>query len=286
VSSAGQPAASVIIAVYRRDDFLRLVLESLARQTRRDFEVLVADDGSGPEIPAVIEGYQARFEHPIQHVWHPDDGFRKTLIANRTVARARAPYLIFVDGDSICHRRFVESHLAFAAPGRVLCGRRVMLSEAIAAGVTVEDVAAGRVERPLRYLGQCQRQTFRYGFRLAWYDALRLRLRKKTAEIVGANFSLHLADYRAVNGYDEAIVGRGLEDDNLGSRLRMAGRRLVLVSQTALQYHLFHRSKPIPHSRETIDYYHHPPSAWAEAGLVPGPQGGAAPAGPAAADGR
>jgi glycosyltransferase involved in cell wall biosynthesis len=267
------PAASVIIAVYKRDDFLAMVLESLARQTRRNFEILVADDGSGPEIPAVIERYQSRFEHPVQHVWHPDDGFRKTLIANRTVARARAEYLIFIDGDSICHHRFIESHFAFAAPRRVLCGRRVMLTEEKASRTSVGDVASGRVERAFQYVGNCLRPTIRYAFRLPWFDALRLRWRKKSAALQGANFSLHAADYRAVNGYDESIVGRGLEDDNLGSRLRMAGCKLVLVSQTALQYHLFHRSKPIPHSRETIEFYHHPASAWAEAGLVPGARG-------------
>ena len=39
---------SVIVTTYRRDDALTAVLRGLARQTDADFEVVVADDGSGP----------------------------------------------------------------------------------------------------------------------------------------------------------------------------------------------------------------------------------------------
>ncbi len=40
---------SVIVTTYNREDALEAVLRSLARQTDPDFEVIVADDGSGPD---------------------------------------------------------------------------------------------------------------------------------------------------------------------------------------------------------------------------------------------
>jgi glycosyltransferase involved in cell wall biosynthesis len=45
---------SVIVTTYNREDALDAVLRSLARQTDADFEVVVADDGSGPATAALI----------------------------------------------------------------------------------------------------------------------------------------------------------------------------------------------------------------------------------------
>ena len=42
---------SVIVTTYNREDALDAVLRSLSRQTDRDFEVVIADDGSGPRPP-------------------------------------------------------------------------------------------------------------------------------------------------------------------------------------------------------------------------------------------
>ena len=44
------PQLALIIAVYQRPDFLERVFTSLDNQTLRNFEVVLADDGSGPEI--------------------------------------------------------------------------------------------------------------------------------------------------------------------------------------------------------------------------------------------
>ena len=46
---------SVIVTTYEREDALGAVLRSLARQRDRNFEVLVADDGSGPRTAALMK---------------------------------------------------------------------------------------------------------------------------------------------------------------------------------------------------------------------------------------
>ncbi|MEB3323592.1 MAG: galactosyltransferase-related protein, partial [Synechococcaceae cyanobacterium] len=49
------------------------------------------------------------------------------------------------------------------------------------------------------------------------------------------------------NGYDERIIGRGLEDNNLWARFVNSGIRVKSVTFEALQYHCFHTADPVPH---------------------------------------
>ena len=48
------PAASLVIAVYNRAEVVEFVFASLVNQSMSDFEIVIADDGSGPEIAALI----------------------------------------------------------------------------------------------------------------------------------------------------------------------------------------------------------------------------------------
>ena len=76
---------SVIVTTYKREDALDAVLRSLSRQSDPDFEVIVGDDGSGPETAALIERWKAKTGHRVAHVWHEDRGFRAAEIRNRAV---------------------------------------------------------------------------------------------------------------------------------------------------------------------------------------------------------
>src|SRR5262249_52003283 len=67
---------SVIVTPYNREDALAAVLSALSRQSDRDFEVVVADDGSNPQTAALVEGWRPRFGAPLGHVWQVDQGFR------------------------------------------------------------------------------------------------------------------------------------------------------------------------------------------------------------------
>ena len=78
--------ASVIVTTYNRPDALAAVLQGLAAQTERDFEVLVADDGSGPETAQVVQEQARAFPVPLVHVWQEDQGFRAGAARNRAVA--------------------------------------------------------------------------------------------------------------------------------------------------------------------------------------------------------
>jgi glycosyltransferase involved in cell wall biosynthesis len=265
------PSLSLIIAVHNKPEFLEKIFASLQNQTFKDFEVVIADDGSGPEIRAVLEKFQTKFSYPIRHVWQENIGFRKTAIANKAVRYSRSGYLVFVDGDCILHHRFLEDHFRSRKAGTVLSGRRVMLDEEATSKLTNADVASRRIEQPTFWLGHAHGTTGKHGFRLPVVSEVEDRWRAARLKhycILGSNFSLFKGDYYRVNGYEEAISGRGLEDNNLSNRLKRAGVRIRTIARRAVQYHLFHSAAAIPHSKETVDIWGMPKDFWATKGIM------------------
>jgi glycosyltransferase involved in cell wall biosynthesis len=262
-----KPALSCIIAVYNRPDFLEKIFVSLLRQTKGDFEVVVADDGSGPAIAECVKRYSARFERPILHVRHEDQGFRKTIIANKAVAASTSEYLVFIDGDCVLHHRFLERHFVHRRPGTILSGRRVPLDAHLTSRLTLDDIRTGRIERPWFWLGHCVTKDIKNGVYVPFsFEIENFFLAKYT--ILGCNFSCYSADYRGINGYDERIMGRGMEDSNLYERFRKKGVRVLTLAREAIQYHLFHEFDPMPHSKETMRQFCFPDGSWTEYGMV------------------
>jgi glycosyltransferase involved in cell wall biosynthesis len=261
------PLASLIVAAYNRADVLELVFVSLLGQTLQDFEIVVADDGSGPEIAGLIDRYRSAFSRPVIHEWHEDRGFRKTIIVNRAVARSSADYLVFIDGDCILHRRFLERHLLRRRPGWVLSGRRVMLDRELTGRLTADDVRKRRIERPWFWLGHCGRNDCKHGFYVPFAFGARNR-RRRDYEILGSNFSVHREAFFRINGYDERIVGRGLEDNNLCRRFVNAGVSVKSIAFEAIQYHCYHESDAMPHSEEFIGAFRNSPETRTPFGIV------------------
>lgn len=127
---------AVIVCTYNAPRQLELVFEGISRQTRKPDELFIADDGSTPETTELVRAWADRLELPVHHVWHTDRGYRKPRIVNEAARRASAEHLIFLDGDSVPHSRWVEDHALAANNGRVLCGRRVKLGPELSPRVT------------------------------------------------------------------------------------------------------------------------------------------------------
>ncbi|MDX9925511.1 MAG: glycosyltransferase, partial [Ignavibacteriaceae bacterium] len=79
------PKTSLIIAVYNNKKYLELVFAGLERQTFKDFEVIIADDGSNSSIAELLSEYKKNSSFAIKHVWHDDKGFRKNKILNEAI---------------------------------------------------------------------------------------------------------------------------------------------------------------------------------------------------------
>jgi glycosyltransferase involved in cell wall biosynthesis len=232
---------SVVLSTYQSPSLLERTLHGYGRQTLRPLEIVVADDGSGPETAALIERLGRQLDLALRHVWHEDRGFRKCAILNRAIEAARGDYLVFSDGDCIPWADFVETHAALARPGRFLSGGYFLLPRATTERLTVEDVAAGR-HQDLHWLHDHGLERSFRARRLAARGALARALDFVTptrASWNGHNASGWRTDLIAVNGFDERM-GYGGEDRELGERLVILGRRGRQIRHRAVVVHQWH----------------------------------------------
>ena len=113
---------TVIASTYNAEEWLEKVLLGYRCQTWREFELIVADDGSRESTRVLVERYAADYPVPLRHIWHADDGYRRQQILNVAILAARHDYLLFTDGDCIPRHDFVQVHADQAEPGRFLSG--------------------------------------------------------------------------------------------------------------------------------------------------------------------
>ncbi len=100
---------SVILTTFNRPDALNASLRALAHQTDRNFEVVVADDGSDQRTAQVIHEWALRPLMAVKHVRQEHKGFRGGEIRNRAIAASSGRYCIFLDGDCLARADFVET---------------------------------------------------------------------------------------------------------------------------------------------------------------------------------
>lgn len=92
---------SVIITTYNAPEWLEKVMWGYQAQVFRDFELIIADDGSNDATRQLVERMQKEVLYPVRHVWHEDVGFRKCTILNKAITLAATDYLVISDGDCI-----------------------------------------------------------------------------------------------------------------------------------------------------------------------------------------
>lgn len=237
--------ATVIISFYNKSVWLELMLAALERQTLKAFEVIVADDGSCTEEVEQVKNMQASSTLVIQHLWHPDEGFRKTIMLNKAIVASRSDYLIFIDGDCIPHYRFVEDHLRLKKKNCVLAGRRVNMDEKISKTIITEKMKNGLLEH-------------NFFLRLLWSSvtgsskdvekgihvnttAINTFLGTYKKTILGCNFSISKNDLLELNGFDERFRYPGVgEDTEINFRINNKGMQVFQPKFALVQYHLWH----------------------------------------------
>ena len=238
------PKLSLIVAVYNKPENLRLVLAACARQSFTDFEVIVADDGSGPETTDVITEAQQVYSFPIIHLWHEDKGWRKNTMLNNGVRTALGQQIVFIDGDCLPSKHFLLDHWNERTPGKVLLGRRVETSKRWSEALTIEKIRSGEFE----HLGWRELRDGLKGDSLRVEDSIRIRsplirrlLLRNVRGMLGSNFSAAKRDLEAVNGFDELYDGPGCgEDSDIQYRLSLIGVTGKSLRNLAILYHIWH----------------------------------------------
>ncbi len=239
------PRATVIAAFYNKIDYLRLVLAGFERQSEKDFELIVADDGSKQEIVKELESLSKKISFPLIHIWQEDKGFRKNKILNKAITTAISNYIIFIDADCIPHFRFVEEHISYSEKGSCLTGRRVNLSQKYTQILSPQKVREGLIEK--NNFALIKDSLFGESFYVekGFYFKSRLLRKifnKKERGLLGCNFSLYKEDMLNINGFDERYEAPSIgEDSDVQFRLELNGIKIISLNHIAVQYHLYHQ---------------------------------------------
>ncbi len=225
--------ASVIISYYKNLGFLKLILKSLMLQTEQDFEVIIAEDDNTQETVSFLKEQQKECFFALEHCRQENLGFRKNKILNQAVLKAKADYLILIDGDCVLHKEFVAAHLKYSKPNTVLIGRRLMLSKSLTEiALEKEDISYFKCLNFIKH--GCQKLDC----------ALYLPFINSTRKhgIWGCNWSLYKQMIFDVNGFDEDYVKAAVgEDVDIEWRLRANDASFESVKFKAIQYHLYHK---------------------------------------------
>ncbi len=235
--------ASLIIAYYKNIPFLDLILQSLHYQTEKDFEVLIAEDDNDISTLNFLEKQSIKYSFTIKHLSQKNKGFRKNKILNEAIRNSKSKYLIFIDGDCVLHKKFIEEHLKNAENNFGLIGRRLMLSKKLTKkAIKKNDFHEFTFYNFIKY--KCKK------LECALYFPLLSS--KRNTGIWGCNWSIYKKSLEKVNGFDEDYTKAGVgEDVDIEWRLKESHIQFKSVKFKAVQYHLHHASN---YSNEDVNF--------------------------------
>lgn len=235
--------SSVIVSVYKDHSALRLILNSLLKQTVAYFEIIVSEDCQSTVIKECVDSFRDALPG-IQHLSQEDIGFRKNIALNRAIRATHSNHIIFIDGDCIPHPAFVAAHQQYAAEGLACTGRRLELGEKISQKLRDKKADISRLTKRFLYflniipLVLDNAKNIESGI---YSKFLHRRTKDKEIRILGCNFSCSKQDLLKINGFNEDYLAPGIgEDSDIDWRLTRAGVKIINVKFSAVQYHLYH----------------------------------------------
>ena len=252
----GRHGVCVILASYNQPNALRLSLVGFPAQDDLDFEMIVADDGSGEDVCELAGELTAALPFRVRFITQEDAGFRKARILNSAVLAAAGRQLIFCDGDCVPFRNLVSAHRRAFREGGFCTGGCVYLDAEQSRSLTPESVAAGAHEAFLA--GAVRARMLWTHYKNLLYGVVGKKWKPK---IKGANFSADREALLAIDGFDEAFEGMSGFDSDARNRLRNSGAAGSSLWHRAYVCHLDHgldprRSAGIPRRRRDPELYY------------------------------
>lgn len=265
---------SVIISTYNSESWLEKVLWGYTCQSFKNFEIVIADDGSGPKTKALIDRFKNEEGLSINHVWQKDDGFQKSMILNKSIVACKSDYIVMSDGDCIPRNDFLEIHQNNKEKGCFLSGGYFMLPMDISVAITKDDILKGNCFN-LKWL---QKNGLKSSFKnnkltaKGFKSKLLNTLTPTTPSWNGHNASGWKIDIIAVNGFDERMQYGG-QDRELGERLVNYGIKPKQIRYSAICVHLDHKRgyktpESIAKNRAIRDETKSENKKWTDSGIV------------------
>jgi glycosyltransferase involved in cell wall biosynthesis len=218
---------SVIIPTFRGSDKLRIVLDSLCRQSidKSKMEVLVIDDGSGSshsaEIRKIIAPYQGIYIRPL--VLEENRG--PATARNLGITNAQGDYIFFTDDDCELPALWVETHMKYY--------RKYPHISAVG-GWYKPPVRQIRANSYQLFLALRYESLFPGMYRMGVLtNSGGFSSRNFFPATNTANFSVRKHVLTRVR-FNERFIAPGAEDTNFGEQIRMMGFSLLYIPQFVL----------------------------------------------------
>lgn len=232
---------SVVVSTYNAEEWLEKVLIGYSVQTYKDFELIIADDGSRLSTKELIDSYAKEYPVNIRHLWHEDLGYRRQEILNIAIVEASHEYIIMTDGDCIPRADFVEVHAEQAEKGKFLSGGYCKLPMKTSKKITKEDIISQKCFE-VKWLNNIEKLDFSNTLKLG-SDAIFTKfldvISPTTPSFNNCNSSGFKSDMIAINGYDERMKYGG-PDREFGERLENYGVKGKQIRHKAIVLHLDH----------------------------------------------
>lgn len=235
---------SVCLAVYNRKANLRRVFAALDKQDFKNFEVVVADDGSTDNPVEACQEFSDRLN--ISYCWQKHDGYRLTFVRNMGAKMAKGDAYLFLDSDVLLNPAALSHYNNFftANPDAIIAGRYDWMKPM---DFSVEDVYSNwdkiiTEQMPSVAIGQLKGiigkdpRALEYPDGPYFNDQLRDHF---CMDLFGGNLLIPKQVYWDVGGQDENMVGHGGEDCELGMRIQQAGYKAIFTEKT-IGYHIYH----------------------------------------------
>ena len=203
------PYFSVIIPVYNRPDEVRELLESLSKQTLKDFEVLLIEDGSVNRCDTVAQ----EFDKDLNICYFYKENSGRSLTRNYGMERASGEYLIFFDSDCIIPERYFEIVKARLEEDYVDCF----------GGPDAAHTSVSNLQKAISY-------SMTSFFTTGGIRGGKKGMEKFTPRTFNMGFSKEV--YKRVGGFKDMFG----EDIDLSLRIQKAGFHTVLI-RDAFVYH-------------------------------------------------
>lgn len=226
---------TVIISVYDKYDYLECVLNSLEKQSYKEFEVIIAEDCEKEQMKMKLNEWRKKYDFLIKHVFQEDIGFRKNKILNEALRNSDGKYIVIIDGDCIIHKEFLKNYMKYFSKGyEIVFGRRCEMSERLSKKI---------LEKKGIYSIKLLELLFPYS--KAWTEAIYLpfykEIKKRKLRLLGSNMGFTKEIIFRINGFNENYIGAGVgEDSDLQWRFLAVGAKYIGVKNKLIQYHLYH----------------------------------------------
>jgi len=213
---------TVIISTYNGAKKLPVILDSLTKQSYKDFELLIVVDGSIDETMDVLQEWTNRF-YDFKIIYQQNKG--RAAVRNTGVKNAKGELLLFFDDDLIVKENCVKNHLEYHSK------------------TNFENIFVGQVlDEPTETDDNKEFIRYKKYLAKAWYKNMYRKDRRIEKNIFdgdyymsGANFSLTKNIFNRIGGLDESL--NRSEDFEFAIRAKTAGVKTILGDKYATVIH-------------------------------------------------